>query len=896
MIRALHGLLRCLLPGEFRRLHGAAMGDLFAEAHERAMARGVRAVLGLWYREALDLAATGRRLRVERRARAEGAGGLRSHVRSARSARPYAGNGVRGSASTRVGFLTGLRDDARQALRALARRPSTTAFAALTVALGIGSTTAIFSTLEGVVLHPLPYEGADRMVQLWQRPGNAPLRTSPTREQAEALAAQADLVEASVPWMVDYATLTGPDAARTLDLGLIRPSFHDVVGRPPLLGRAFSEDELVGEGARVLLLGHGLWEEAFGADRGVLGRTLTLDGQPWTVVGVMPERTVLAGWGVVQVDVWAPLSDERLEAGTSVTALLQPGSDVGTVNERLARAAPGADGTWGDSWRAEVSSMRELIGTALVDTLTVLMVAVALLLLIACVNVSNLLLSNASARRRETAVRSALGAGRARLMRQFLAESVFIALLGGALGVALAHGGQQLMTSLRPESLSALDTVRLNSSVLLFAFALTGATGVGFGLFPAYQASRPDALEPLSAGTRHAGDRAGARFRWGLVSVQVGLSFSLLVAALLVLTALGRLNRSDVEFQADRVVVLDVDVPQWRFGSDEERAVLYDELAERLRDLPGVEQVAQAGGVPGRAGITFGTVAIEGGEPSEESYVVHGPSIDDQYFAALGQSLVAGRAFTAEEVRSGADVVVVGEGMARRFFGSDALGQDVRMGSDTWYTVVGVASDVPMTGLGSSAAQLQGYFPLRRGGGGTTVIRLRADADADAVLPLVRAAALETDEAVLLSHLSLASDLLRGTLDRERFALSLIAAFAMIALALAAVGLYGLLAHIVGQRVREIGLRMALGASRGSVQRMVLRAAGTTTLVGIFLGTALAAAGIALLRSRLFGVEGGRPVTYLIAATLLGGTALLAAYVPARRASRVDPVSAMRTE
>ena len=661
VIRALHRLLRLLLPADFRARYGSGMEDVFAEAHERAGAHGVRAVLALWLREVADLAVTGAGLRRERRQR-ENRQGMRG--RGGRPVpRPQSPGRLDGAPETRSrtapsgGALRAVADDVRGAFRVLVRRPSTTAFAAVTVALGVGSTTAIFGTLEGVVLHPLPYDGADRMAMLWRKLEDQGLRTSPTREQVQALSAQTDLLEATAPWGVSYMTLTGVGRARPLKLGLVRPSFHEMVGRPPLLGRTFSAEELAGEGARVVLLGHGLWRDSFGGDPDVIGRALTLDGEPWTIIGVMPPRTVLPAWGVEQVDAWGPLSEEGI-ASASVVALLRPGVTPDMLNQRLAAAAPGADDIWDDQWHAEVSLMRDLIRTSLVDTITVLMAAVALLLVIACVNVSNLLLSSASARRRETAVRSALGAGRFRLVRQFLTESVLIALLGGLAGVALAYGGQRLMIALRPESLSALDTVELNARVLAFALGLTAASGVAFGLVPALRASRPAALEPLRTGARGGVDPVAGRFRWGLVSVQVALSFSLLVGALLVLDTLGRLSQSDAGFEADRVLVLDLELPDWKVARSEERAALYDGLAERLRTLPGVERVTDGGGAPSRVGARFGPMWAEGEERTDDTFMVYGPAVAAGYFQTIGQRVLAGRGFTEEEVRLHQDVIV----------------------------------------------------------------------------------------------------------------------------------------------------------------------------------------------------------------------------------------------
>lgn len=888
MTRRLHGLLRRLLPADFRAAHGAAMESAFRDALEEARAVSGRRAAGLWLREAADLAATGRRLRAERRR--WGAGFV-----ARRRGRRAGGRGTGGAA---------MMDDLRYAVRSLVRRPTLTLFAALTIALGVGATTAIFSTLEAVILNPLPYEGADRMVSLMRRIGNSTGFVTPAGEQLDLWREQTDLFETVEAWTFRTMTLGGQGEPREVQAGLIRPSFHDFVGRPPLLGRAFDESETVGSGARVALLSHTAWQSWYGGDAGVLGRSVELDGESWTIVGVMPRRTLLPAFGLVAVDVWRPLSDEALEQNPSAAGLLREGVTVERVNERLeAIGDPAAEAEGSQPYVGVAQGIADQVGRGFGGPLGLLMGAVVLLLLIACVNVSNLLLFRATARRRETAVRSALGSGPLRLVRQLLMESVLLALVGGALGVAMAVVGRDAILALRPERLEVLDHVGINGRVLAFALVLTLGTGLLFGLLPALDARRTDAASPLRSGARIDDGLVGGRARWLLVAGEVALSFALLIGSLSILSALRERQRTDVGYRADEVAVMQVTAPSWRYETPEELRPIFEALVERVAALPGVAEAAVASGVPPRAGVTFGVVQVEGSEPGDDTRVLHGPAIDAGYFSTLGQRLLAGRTFTPEELADDARVAVIGEGTAQELFGGDAVGRRFRFvgrgldGDPDWTTVVGVAEDVAMTGLSSVTRPLQMYHPRGSFYGGEMVLaRAAAGTRTEELLPLLRQMAGDVEAELRIDRLAVAEDLMAETLDRERFTTTIMGAFALLALVLAAIGLYGVVSQVVGQRTREIGIRMALGAGRGSIASIVLRRAGGATVAGIALGAVLAAGGTRILESRVFGLQGGSAATFAAAALLLAAVAALAAWMPARRATRVDPVAAMRTE
>jgi putative ABC transport system permease protein len=525
--------------------------------------------------------------------------------------------------------------------------------------------------------------------------------------------------------------------------------------------------------------------------------------------------------------------------------------------------------------------------------------AVVLLLLIACVNVSNLLLFRADARKRETAVRAALGGGRARLTRQMLIESVLLALLGGAAGVGVAHVGQGAILRLRPDQLEVLDFISINGPVLAFALAITLVTGILFGLLPAIQASRPDALMPLRSGLRGSGDVVGGRLRWLLVAGEVALSFALLIGSLTVLSTLMERQRVDFGYAVDEIVAMRTTAPAWKYTTSEERQAFYDGLVERVGELPGVVHAAHASGAPPRAGVWFGEFEVEGRGELEGSQVLHGSSVGPGYFEAMGQPVVAGRAFTDEDLAGREQLLIVGESTARTLFQDQApVGSRIRpAGDDEWYTVVGVVRDVPMTGLSTSREVLQFYRPRRSVGTESTVIvRLDAETRPRPLIGLVREVARTADPDLRISFITEGRRLQRESLDREQFATSIMAAFATLALVLAAVGLYGVVSQVVGQRTREIGIRIALGARRGSIASMVLRRAGSATAAGIVVGVALAVGSGRIIESAVFDTESSGWTVFVLAALALALTALLAAYAPARRATRVDPVEAMRVE
>lgn len=887
MSRRVYRALLRLLPASFRARHGAAMEDAFGQRVEEARTEGHGAVVRLVVREVLDLAGTALRLRLSLAGRRRSATTRLTRI----AGRTHAAGG---------GGLTGLADDVRHAFRSLVRRPAFTLFATLTVALGVGATTAVFSVVERVLLRPIPFEGGNRMVGLWRAIGTSGRYMTPSAGMVEVWSEQEDLFETVEPYAIRYMTLTGAGEPAQLRVGLVRPSYPGFLGLAPQLGRVFTEDEMR-RGARVALLGHQTWVERFGADPTVPGRTVSLDGEPWTVVGVMPPEARLVWFELADVQVWRPLTEElRSRGGVSAVATMRAGVTLEAVNDRLGVLDERLREDAGQPADAHAVALllREVFSRSLDEALRILMVAVALLLAITCVNVSNLLLHRSASRRRETAVRAALGGGGPRLARQMLAESLLLALVGGAAGTALAYAGVEAMLALRPAELSVLDRTGVDGRILLFSLAVTVGTGILFGLLPAWHALRSDALGSLGSGAREDDGVPGRRARWILVTGEVALSFPLLVGALVGLGSLLRLQQADPGFRTDEVVVADLDLPSWAYRSEAEREGVFERVRRRLEVLPGVIRVASASGAPPSTGIWFGTVQVEGDEPTADTGVLHGPGVDESYFATTGQPLLEGRGFTEDEIRRRADVVVVGEGMARSFFPEgDAVGRRFRVGDGGWRTVVGVTGDVAMTDLSAGPRPLQAYHPLRAESGRRTFLLRAADARAaEALIPLARQVVREIDAELRIDGLATARTRMLATLAHERFSGVLLATFAGLALVLAAVGLFGVISRVVGRRTREIGIRMALGARARTIQTMVLRRAAAAVVVGIGLGAAVAALGLPFLEGHVLDVEGRGLTTYGSTALVLAVTGLLAAWIPAHRATRIDPGEALAAD
>lgn len=789
--------------------------------------------------------------------------------------------------------------DVRFALRSLFRSRAHAAFAIGTLALGLGAATSVLSAIQSTLLRPLPYEGADRMVALWRPYGAAFLAPDP--EQVRVWREQEDIFE-QLEWVgVRGLTLTGVGEPTRLTVGLVRPSIHDLVGRHPTRGRTFTDEEVRGEGARVLLVTHGFWRGRLGADPGVVGRTLTLEGEPWTIVGVLPRGAVFPSAFAPQTDAWAPFSEAREELGGSVVGRLRAGVTLEQAQARLDAIAAGAaaDGDRQAMWAGKALSLVDSYGANVREALRVLAAAVLLLLALTCVNVTGLLVGRAYRRRHEHAIRAALGAGRRRLVRMQLLESLLLAAFGAAGGFAIALGLLEGVSRLRPDSLDVLDTVRPDGAVVAAVALVAVLVGLATGFLPALQATRPGGLESLRSGSRTDGTGRGrSRGRWVLVATQVAVSFALVVASTIALRTLIQLQRDEVGFDAEGLLAIQASLPRWKYADEVGRASILRRMEDRIASLPGVAGTTRASGVPPTHGITFGAVEVEGLGPIEGTTMFFGTEVDASYFRLLGQPIVAGRGFTREEVAEGAPVRILGEGAARRLFGdADPVGRRMRIESGTWRTIVGVAADVAMTGPMWSDATLQLYGPVAGGASwGVFGIRVREGASEGGVLRRARAVLLEEEPDLLIEDAAPVAALMRASLARERFVTALLAGFSGLALLLAAVGLFGVVSHAVGERTRELGIRLALGATRAQVQRLILGGGALAAGAGVATGVALAFGGLRLLDSQVVGLSDADPASYLLSGVLVLAVTMAACHVPARRAGRVDPVESLRAE
>ncbi len=841
---------------------------------------------------------------------------------------------LRGAARRREGrlrlreWLEGVRQDLRYALRTLGRSPAFTAVAVLTLALGIGANAAIFSVVDGVLLRPLPFGDADRLAVLWETDRNSGTTREPAsvpdfldfREQGTRfrdLAAFVPLEANHVPDAGDPARL----AALAVSHGFLR-----TVGVEPLLGRGFTEREDLPGGPAVAMLGEHMWERQFARDPGVLGRTIRLNGQPHTVVGVTPAGTdfgvlqVLsaAAYGRsfadrgdrVEVDVWLPLQPRstpedrdthpafvlgRLADGATVAAAQQ---EMGGIAARLERIHPVNDGRG-----VNVEPLREVVFGPVRPPLLVLLGVVGLVLLIACANVANLLLARGAGRAHEVAVRSALGAGRRRLARLFLVESLVLTLLGAGLGVLLAHAGLQALTGLAPPDVARLEEVRIDGRTLGTALLLSLAVGLAFGMLPLAQSRRADLQSTLrgEAGRGGTPGRGRARLRSCLVAAEVAMAVMLLVGAGLLVKSFWRLLRVDTGFRTELVLKAEYQLPESRYPRDfadwpdwKETHRFNDALLARVRSLPGVESAALAGVHPLSAGYT-NSFSVVGREAEAEDWPeIAIRQVAPGYFGTVGVALRRGRLPGAEDHTGAPAVAVVNQAATRRFFpGQDPIGQRVAFWG-TERTIVGVVENERFLGAREAAPPAL-YLPLAQAptDGGAVLLRVRGDPMA--LANPVRAAVRELDPALAVFGVEPLERTLSRSIGQERFTTLLTGLFAALALVLASIGVHGVLSYSVAQRTREIGIRMALGAERGRVVRLVVAQGLLPAMLGMVLGVAGAAMLSRLLSTLLFGVSATDGSVFGGVVVVLAGVTLLASWLPARRAARVDPAVALRS-
>jgi putative ABC transport system permease protein len=805
--------------------------------------------------------------------------------------------------------------DLRFALRMLRRTPGVTAVALMTLALGIGANSAIFSVVDAVLLRPLPYRDAHQLVMINGKfPRMQLFRVGLSGPELKDVASQMKtLASVGAYEQGDFNLSGGSTPPERVIAGLASSGLFPTLGVQPILGRFFAADEAWKGNDRVVVIDHGLWQRRFGGDSNVLGKLITLDNDAYRIIGVLPPGFRIER----QCEVWLPLSSsiEMLEKRSThwlkVVGRMKPGvtaqmltAELAGFSSRLTQAYPGnyKSGGWELEWRP----LRDEVVGNVRPALLVLLGAVACVLLIACANVANLMLARAAARQREMAIRAALGAGRARLMRQLLTESLLLALFGGGLGLVLAMWGLDAIIAASPDALPRVREIALDGRVVAFTCAVALATGVAFGLVPALAASRVDLNDALKEGGRGT-TAARGRLRQALVVVEVMLSLVLLVGAGLMLRSFWRLGDVRPGLDANHVLTLRVSLPETvGSASDEERQrwVHWFERAQaRLGQLPGVTTVGAVNHLPfdGRSSDTSfqieGYMPPDGAEPDNELRVVL-----PGYFQALGIPLVRGRLIAAGDAPTAPSAVVINQAMARRYWhgDEDPIGKRLKIdaggANGPWCTIVGIVGDVHGFGL-DVAPRAEMYFPYAQSPGSASLaLVLRTTVPPESLVPTVQAVMSELDPNQPIYDLRPMTDLVASSLARRRFSLGLMLLFAVVALLLAAVGIYGVMAYTVAQRTHEIGVRVALGARPTDVMKMVVRDGMRLVLFGLGLGLAAALLLTRVVSSLLYGISTTDASTYVAIAAVLALVALVAVLLPARRATRIEPMVALRTE
>ena len=799
------------------------------------------------------------------------------------------------------------RQDVSYALRRLRQSPGFTLVALLTLALGIGATSAIFSIVNAVLLRPLPFPEAFRLVEVAQVWKGKPAVYSP--QNFLDVEAQAKSFERLAAIDSTGVTLTGHGAAARLEGAEVSAAFFDVMRARPVLGRGFVAGENE-PGTKVVVLGHRLWLDRFGGDAGLVGKTVQIDREPRTVVGVAPP-----GFSYPEgAEVWLPMTyDERFRTNSrgawylAVVGRLAPGASVASAREEVKAIAARLEKEYPDANEGVGGTVRSLHEATVGDTrraLLVLLGAVGLVLLVACVNVANLLLARISGREGELALRAALGAGRGRIVRQLFTESLLLALAGGVAGILLAGVLVDALLALQPQGLPRLAEVSVDRGVLAFAALLSLVTSMVFGALPAIRISRRAEAQSLRQGSRGilSGGRPG--LRGGLVVGQIALAMVLLAGSGLLIRSFSLLRRVDPGFDARSALTFRVSLPDSAYADAARRNSFYDALEGRLRALPGVRAVGAVSGLP-LTGNTFVISLTVDGRPEPPPALqpsLHVAIATAGYLRAMGIELVRGRGFGAGDDLRAPQVVLLSETAVRRHFADeDPIGKHIRLGlgghgdRKAGGEVVGVVRDVKRYSLArESPAEIYvpyAQFPLQ-----SMAVVLRSDVEPRSLATAAEAAVHELDAELPVARVATLEEIVARSISEPRFYVVLLGAFAATALFLAALGLFGVMSYAVAQRTRELAVRMALGARQQELRRMVLREALGFGSLGLALGLGGALLVSRTLESLLFSVSPSDPATLAAVALLLLVTTLLAGYLPARRATRIDPVVALRAD
>jgi putative ABC transport system permease protein len=806
--------------------------------------------------------------------------------------------------------------DLRYSLRVQRSKPLFTLIAVLTLGLGVGANTAIFSIVNAVIIKPLPYSEPERLLQFWE--------TNPLKNWTQNVVAPANLFDWQEqnqsfteiaaysgsgnrrPGLTGFQLNAGDEPVRIEGL-FVTGNIFSVLGSNALLGRTLVEEETWQGKHLVAVLSYGLWQRQFAGDPNIVGQQITLNGITREIVGVMPQGFYFPS---KEPELWVPMGWNRNQIAQvrrphflHAIGRLKPGVTEDQARSEMTTIAAGLEQKYPDTntqMGVGVGPLKDWIVADVEFSLIVLLAAVGFVLLIACVNVANLLLARVASRSREIALRSALGASRNRIIAQLLSESLMLAILGAALGLILAIWGKDLLIAYSPGDIPRLDEIRIDWRVLSFTIGATLLTTLLTGLAPALQCSNPHLASTLKEGGQKGAAGHGNRLRNALVVAEVALAIVLTIGAGLMIRSFLQLQKVDSGFDANNVLTFRVSLPAATYPQESQAQAFFNQAEQRIRNLPGVEAVGSTTMLPLKGVWWTGDMTIEGW--SSEDYVreVRHKEITLDYFRAIGLPLLDGRNFNESDNDKGLPVIVVNATFAKRIFPNDnPVGKRVKFGKPTvqgeWQTIIGVVGDEKQEGL-RVEVRPEVYQSHLQSAQNNMAIVVRTSTDPQTLVGGVRQEIRALDRNLPLYEIKTMNDILYESLTRERFITLLLFGFAVLALGLAAIGIYGVMAYGVTQRTQEIGIRMALGAGRADVLKMVLWQGMKMTLGGVTIGLVTAFALSRLIANLLFGISASDPFTFVLVALLLAGVALLACYLPARRATRTDPMVALRYE